>query len=443
MIPMQPTTLKRSEPKTGKMQVFLITWFGQVVSLVGSGLTGFALGVYVYQRTGSATLFAFIGLFAVLPRVLFSPVAGSLVDRWDRRKVMILADVGAGVSTLVVAVLLYTDRLDLWHIYAATAAGSFFGTFQWPAYTAAVSQLVPKVHLGRANGMNQFGRAAAEILAPSLAGVLVLSIGLEGVILIDVATFLFAVLALMLVDFPPVERKTGGNTLVDFRNDLTFGWKYILVRRGLFSLLLFQTGVNFIWGMVGALIVPMILSFTSADQLGFIITIAGVGMFAGSLLMVAWGGPKRRIEGIVTFEALSGVCFLLMGFRPNFWPIAVGAFGAHLTIAIVLGSNQSLWQTKVAHEAQGRVFAAQQMFAKAVSPLAYLAAGPLAEKVFEPLMGSGGSLNLGLSWIVGLGSGRGIGLMFLLMGLAKIILALLAYLNPRVRKLDAELPDAV
>lgn len=430
-------------PFTGGMPAFLLTWFGQVVSLVGSGLTSFALGVWVFERTGSPTLFAYIGLFAVLPRVVFSPVAGALIDRLDRRKVMILADAGAGVSTLFVALMLFTGRLELWHIYLSAAASSLCGTFQWPAYSAAVTQLVPSKHLGRANGMNQFGRAAAEIFSPLLAGVLVLTIHLEGVILIDVATFLFAMLTLSLVRFPRLENQPVGNSLAGFREDLVFGGQYIFARKGLLNLMFFEIAVNFIWGMVGALLVPMILSYTTSDQLGAVITIAGTGMLTGSLVMTGWGGPKRRIHGVLYFELLSGVCFMLMGLRPVFWLTALGAFGAHVTIALVFGSNQTLWQTKIAPESQGRVFAARQMFASLAAPLAYILAGPLAEQVFDPWMVSGNSLSAQLGQVIGQGAGRGIGLMFVLMGAAKMIVSALAYANPRVRLIEDELPDAV
>lgn len=427
------------KPLSAGMPTFIVTWFGQVISLVGSGLTSFALGVWVFERTGSATLFALIGLYVVLPKVIFSPFAGVLVDRWDRRKVMILADVGAGISTLFIALMLYANQLDIWHIYLAAAVSSLFGTFQWPAYMAVVSQLVPEKHLGRANGMNQFGRAAAEIFSPLLAGVLILTIRLEGVILIDVITFLFAMLTLLFVRFPSLDGKTTDQKPATFREDLAFGLKYILARKGLLNLLVFLALVNFIWGMVGALIVPMILSFSTSDKLGAIITIAGVGMLTGSLLMTAWGGPKRRIYGVLFFEMLSGFCFVMMGLRPEIWLIALGAFGAHITIAIVFGSNQALWQSKVEAENQGRVFATQQMFASAASPLAYLLAGPLAERIFEPWVTSGKALSSQLSMIIGSGSGRGIGLMFILMGLIKVGVSFWGYLNPRVRCIEDEL----
>jgi hypothetical protein len=291
--------------------------------------------------------------------------------------------------------------------------------------------------------MNQFGRAAAEIFSPLLAGVLVLTVQLEGVILIDAATFLFAIVTLSMVRFPRLDRKSSGRGLADFKRDLTFGWRYILARRGLLNLLFFQVTVNFIWGMVGALIVPMILNFTTADKLGAIISIAGTGMLAGSLLMAVWGGPRRRVNGVVIFELLSGVCFMLMGLRPEFWLVAVGAFGAHVTIAIVFGSNQALWQTKVEARNQGRVFSAQQMFASLAAPLAYLSAGPLAERFFEPWMASGAAISRVLRPLLGPGAGRGIGLMFVLMGLVKIMVSVWAYRSPHLRRIEDELPDTL
>jgi hypothetical protein len=306
--------------------------------------------------------------------------------------------------------------------------------------------LVPKEHLGRANGLSQFGRGTSEILAPALAGVLLLTIGLAGVILIDILTFLFAVTTLLLVRFPsPLPSTTPpldspGQT--SWWDDIAYGWNYITARRGLFGLLKFFAVVNFIWGMVAALVTPMILGFTSSDTLGIIIGIAGAGMLVGGLAMSVWGGPKRRILGVLNFELLSGACFVLIGLRPAFWPVALGVFGAHATIAVIYGSNQAIWQSKVAPDVQGRVFAFQQMVARAATPLAYLLAGPLAERVFEPLLAANGALATGLGPVIGTGAGRGIGLLFILMGVAKIAVSLAGYLNPRIRDVEDDLPDA-
>ena len=426
------------------MRVFTIVWLGQLVSLVGSGLTSFALGLWVYEHTGSVTQFALIGLFTALPNIVLSPLAGALVDRWDRRWAMILSDTGAGLCTLMVAFLFLTNRIEVWQIYLAAGASAAFGTFQWPAYSAATTLLVPKKHLGRANGMVQFGQAAAEILAPALAGVLVLTTRVQGILLIDFVTFFFAVTTLLLIRFPGPETTTAAQARKDsLWREASYGWRFITARRGLLGLLVFFAVVKFLWGMVGALIAPMILGFTSADVLGAIISIAGGGMLAGSLLMSTWGGPKRRIDGVLHFELLSGLCFLLIGLRPSAWPVALGAFGAHLTIAIIYGSNQAIWQSKVPSNVQGRVFATQQMVAKSTTPLAYLIAGPLADKLFEPLLASDGPLTGSIGQITGVGPGRGIGLLFIVMGILKVAVTLGSYLYPRIRLVEDELPDAI
>lgn len=432
-----------SQSASQRTTTFLIIWLGQVVSLVGSGLTSFALGVWVFEQTGSATQFALIGLSAVLPRVVLSPLAGVMVDRWDRRGLMIVGDVGAGLSTLVVALLLLGSRLEIWHIYLLAGVNAALGTVQWPAFAATTSLLVSKENLGRANGMVQFGQAASEILAPALAGVLVGVIGLDGVILIDVATFVFAVLTLLLVRFPR-PMVMGVNTPEDASlwRGLSVGWRYISARPGLMGLLLFMATVNFLWGMVAALITPMILSWTSSDALGVIISIAGAGMLTGSLVMSAWGGPRRRVKGVLNPEMLSGLCFVLMGLRPSSWLVAAGAFGAHVTIAVVFGCNQAIWQSRVEPQVQGRVFATEQMVARSAAPLAYLLAGPLADRVFEPLLALDGPLAGSLGLVLGAGPGRGIGLLFVLMGAIKVVITLLGWLNPHLRNVEDELPEA-
>ena len=427
-----------------RLTAFTTVWLGQCVSVIGSGLTSFALGVWIFEQTGSATQFALIGLFAVLPRVILSPLAGTIVDRWDRRRAMIVSDAGAGFSTLILVLLLFANRLEIWHIYLIVGTSAAFSTVQWPAYTAATTSLVSKENLGRANGMIQFGQAAAEILAPALAGILVQTIRLEGVILTDFATFAFATITLLLVRFPKPQRSTTGESeSISLKQEITFGWRYISARQGLLGLLVFFAVINFLWGMVGALITPMILGFTTSDMLGAIISIAGAGMLAGSLVMSIWGGLKRRINGVLYFEFLSGICFLLIGLRPSFWLTALGAFGAHVTIAMVYGSNQAIWQSKIAPDVQGRVFATQQMIAKAASPLAYLLAGPLADNVFEPLLAPTGLLAGNIGQIIGFGPGRGIGLLFLAMGIIKMAVTVIGYAHPRIRFVEDELPDAI
>lgn len=426
------------------MRTFFVIWFGQLVSLVGSGLTGFAMGVWLYQETGSVTLFALSNLCFVLPQMLFSPLAGALVDRWDRRRAMILSDTGAGLSTLFLALMLFAGRLEVWHVYLALAVSALFNTFQWPAYSAATTLLVPKKHLGRAGGMVQIGQAVSQLIAPALAGALMVVIGLKGVLVIDFATFAFAVLTLAVVHIPrPKASAEGEAGKGSLWQETVFGWKYIVARPGLLGLLLYFASVNFLGGMTFPLLMPMVLDMTTPDVLGYIASLAGVGMLVGTLVMSTWGGPQRRVYGVLGFCAIEGLLTIVMGAQASIPLIAVSAFGMMICMPIVNGSSQALWQSKVEPDLQGRVFAVRRMIAMAISPLAYVVVGPLADKVFEPLMAVDGSLANSVGQVIGTGPGRGAGLMFIIMGALTVAASAVAYLNPRIRLVEDELPDVV
>ncbi len=433
---------QKSNP--GGFKTFFTIWFGQLVSLTGSGLTGFALGVWVYQRTGSVTQFALISLVTMLPGILFSPIAGALVDRWDRRKVMILSDAGAGVCTLGIAVLFLAGSLEIWHIYLLMGISSSFSAFQWPAYSAAISLLVPKGQLGRANGMVQLSEAAAAIIAPVLAGTLMGVIHIQGIILLDFATFLLAVSTLLIVRVPKptitIEGKAGKGSLL---REAASGWTYIRARHGLLGLLIFFAFSNFTMGIVQVLFTPLVLSFSNPSTLGLILSIAGIGFLSGSLMMSAWGGPKRRIIGILVAHLLMGMALFLAIFPYNAWILGVAAFLVFFCSPVSSSCSQVIWQSKTAPDIQGRVFAMRRMIAWSSLPLAYLLAGPLADKVFEPMLTEGGLLAGSVGRIMGIGPGRGIAFIFMLMGFILLLATLVGYLYPRLRNVEKELPDFI
>ena len=428
----------------GRMTTFTIIWLGQVVSLVGSGLTSFALGVWVFERTGSATQFALIGLAAVVPRVLLSPLAGTIVDRWDRRWVMIMSDTGAGLATLSIAALYMTGNLEVWNIILATAFNSAFSTFQWPAYSAVTTLLVPKEQLGRAGGMVQIGEAVSQLLAPAAAGALFVTVGLGGVIAIDFATYLFAVLTLLFVRVPSPERSEAGKEgQGSIWKEALYGWTYISARAGLLGLLLVFAATNFFSGLVYPLIMPMLMDMTSPDVLGYLVSIVGVGMLVGTLIMSAWGGPKRRIHGVLGFLMISGFFTSMLGVSPLIPMIAIAGFGLFITFPIINGSSQAIWQSKVDPDVQGRVFAVRRMIAWSTTPLAYLVAGPLVDRIFRPLLLEGGALAESVGQVIGVGPSRGTGFLFIVVGTVTIAVSALGYLNPHVRNVEDELPDAV
>lgn len=428
------------------MRIFLTVWLGQVLSAVGTSLTGFALAVWVYQRTGSVTDLALISVAAVLPGMLIAPLTGALIDRHDRRLAMLLSDLAAGLSTLLMAALLLSGALQNWHIYLSVAFNSLCTAVQQPAWAAATTTLVPKAQLGRANGMVQLGQGVAMLIGPAVAGSLMAVIDVHGVIAIDVATFLLAVGVLGVVRFPQhhqgdQDAAPSTPTWAQLRAETGESWRWIAARPGLMGLLVFGVVSNLCLGMVHVLITPLVLSFADEATLGILISTCGVGMLVGSVLMVAWGGPRRRVLGVVIFSTIQGSLLLLGGLQPSAWLVGAGGFGALLAFPIVQACNQTLWQHKVPAALQGRVFSLRQTLTQASLPVAYLAAGPLADRVFEPLLAHQGPLADTLGRALGAGPGRGIGLLFVTLGLLAVGAAWLTYAHPRVRHLERELPD--
>ncbi|MCP6762151.1 MAG: MFS transporter [Fischerella sp. CENA71] len=426
------------------MRVFLIIWFGQMVSVIGSGLTGFALDIWIYQRTGSVTQFAFAFVFSQLPPILISPFAGALVDRWNRRYCMILSDLGAGLSTLAIALLLFAGNLQIWHIYIATALSSIFGSFQWPAYSASIPMLVPKEHLNRANGLTELAGALTMLLPPVLGGALLVTINLQGVILIDFITFLVSIVTLLSVRFPKMKTDTTEEVKkISLLADVIYGWKYITSRPGLLALIYFFAASNFVLAIVSVLLTPLVLSFTSPAILGLILSIDGVGMLVGTLVVTTRKGPTRQIYTILGFQMLGGLCILVTGLRTSAPLIAVAAFLFAFGSPIINCSSQVIWQRKVAPEVQGRVFALEQMIVGSLQPVAYIVSGPLADRVFEPLMAANGLLAASLGQIIGVGKGRGIGLLFIVMGIISMLISVIAFQYRHLRFLEDELLDQI
>ena len=420
---------------------FGLVWFGQVISFIGSGMSSFALGVWIYQKTGSITQFALTSLFIVLPRVVLGPLAGALVDRWDRRYVMMLSDAGGGLSILAIGLLSLAGRLEIWQIYLAIFACRIFDTLRWPAMTAATTQLVPKEHIGRASGMLQIVSAGTVLVSPLIAGTLLSSLGLQGVLLADFATFLFSILTLVLIRIPRPETTTEGRAgRGSLLHEAAYGWTYITARSGLLALLIFLALANFLMEMSVTLFTPMILSFASTAALGRAMSLGGIGYLVGSVIMSVWGCPKHRIHTVLISMLLMGASMTLIGLRPSLPLVMVSIPLCMVFLPITLSANQAIWQNKVAPDVQGRVFAIRQAFILVMPLLAYLVTGPLADNVFEPLLKVGGPLAGSIGQIIGVGVGRGTGLLFITAGLIIVLVSASGYLFPSLRRVENESP---
>jgi MFS family permease len=421
---------------------FLAVWAGQLVSMLGSGLTSFGLMVWLYEKTHAATPYALAFLVSTLPFIFFAPLAGHLADRRSRKAVIIAADSGDAAVTLGILILATSGRLEPWMVYLIAFLSSTFQCFQEPAWSAAVPTLVPKDKLGRANGLSSVSQALATLLPPIVAGLLFDRIGLKGLIAIDFATYFAALAGIAAVRIPrvkPVETGSGSSVL----SDAVFGFRYLAGKKGLLGLVLYYAAANFCLNFGMVLLGPMVLPASGSSGYGAVQACFGAGGLAGGLLFAVWGGPKgKKVPFVLGCIGTAGLGLVLTGLRPSLVLQSAGLFA--MLFAIQLANAVPLFQTKIEAGAQGRTKAARSIISMSLTPLAYLSAGPLADYVVGPALMPGGRLATGaLGKLVGIGPGRGAGLLFVFAGLALLAATLIAGLRPSVRNLEENLPDLI
>ncbi len=413
--------------------------------MLGTGMTNFAVSFWIFQQTGEATALTWAIFFFMAPSVLFSPIAGAIVDRSNRKTIMIVSDLLAGVATIFLLLLLAGENLQIWHIYVANLLAGAANAFQFPAYSAAVTMMLPKEHYGRAAGMLSLAGSASGILAPAFAGALLGPLGLVGIMGIDVITFLFAIAALAIVYIPQPEATAAGRTgQGSLLQESAYGFRYIFARPSLLGLQMVFFCINFLAMFGFAVMIPMILARTGNDEIALasVQSVGAVGGVIGGLLLSAWGGPRRKVNGVLL--GMVGVSIFsqaLMGVGQTVFVWAAASFMGQFLIPILNGSNQAIWQAKVAPDVQGRVFAVRRLIAQITAPLATAVAGPLADNVFEPAMHPDGALAPIFGWLVGTGTGAGMALMFVVTGTIGVAVGLGGYLFPVVRNAEDLLPD--
>ncbi|MEV6975755.1 MFS transporter [Kitasatospora sp. NPDC093806] len=382
------------------MTVFLIVWAGRLLTALGSSISGFALGLWIYQQTGSVTQFATGLLLGFAPGMLAAPAAGVLVDRHRRRTVLLCADTVAMLAAAALAAAQTTGHLTIWQVYATTVVESCCAAFQWPALAAAVTGMVRPDQRGRAGAMTQTALAGAQLLGPMLAAVLLGAGGLRAVLLVDVVSFALGVLTLLIARFPePADHRRRPDQPTHrpgWRAELTEGRKLLTGQPGLRHLLRLVTVFNAAEAAATALLLPLVLSATPADDqnaaVALVSTAGGFGLAVGSVAMSVWAGPRRPLPWITAATVLSGAAVLLAGLHPRPGLLAAAAFTFFLGLPVVSSCSQVLWQSAVAAEAQGRVFALRRMFTQGGTLLGYLLAGPLVSLVCNPLVAPGGPL---------------------------------------------------
>jgi DHA3 family macrolide efflux protein-like MFS transporter len=383
---MNNTTSATEQPESRTMTPFFVIWTGQAFSLLGSRLVQFALVWWLTETTGSATVLALATMVALLPQVFVSPFAGALVDRWNRRMVMIVADSVIALATVVLAVLYALNAVQVWHIYALMLIRSAGGAFHWAAMQASTTMLVPEKHLSRVAGLNQTLHGVAGIVAPPLGAVLFELLPMQGILAIDVGTAALAIAALFFTHIPQPKRIEQAETVqgqtsvvADLREGLRFVWGW----PGLRMIVAMATLINLLVNPGFSLLPIMVTDHFGggALQLAWLQSAWGIGMVSGGLALGVWGGFKRRVATGLFALALQGFGIMAVGLAPaSALILALGAlFFAGFMNPIVNGSLFAVLQAVVPPDMQGRVFTLALSGSAAMSPLGMAIAGPVAD----------------------------------------------------------------
>jgi MFS family permease len=411
---------------------FTALWAPQTLALTGRGLTTFALGVWVYERTHSATLFALLEAIAILPGIVAAPIIGWSVDRLGARRAMLMADASAVLVVLALEAVFYRGVASTATLYVIVTFGAILTCLRWPAYTALVTLVAPPAHVARAAALMQVGYAGQQVVAPAVAGMLLGVIGMNGVIGIDLrlSAVAFGSLLLMPIRTPAIHD-------AHVWEDLREAWT-LIGDRGLFRLAAYIVASYLFGGLVIALATPLVLTLAGPEALGFVLAAMGIGMLAGAVVASSLARPEGGIRRLLRYDAML-VTAMLAAFAGT-TPVRMAMIGFVFLFGLagMIAEEQAVWQVRIPVAAQGRVFALRRAITWASLPVSYAIAGPLADHVFTPAMMPGGALAAWLGPVMGVGPGRGIALLFVCGGLAKGTVVLSGARDRKLRSLDID-----
>lgn len=414
---------------------FLLIWAGEFLSVIGTGLTTFALGVYVYQRTNTASSYVFILMCIFLPPFLLKPYGGVLADRYDRRLMMVLGDSGASLGLIFIFVMMATGRIELWHIYLGIAMSSVFSAFQEPAYKALITDLLPEEQYAKASGLMQLASSAQYLISPFLAGILLTVMKVEYIFLLDISTFFIASVIVIWI------RKSLGGTITQpshqpFFADLKDGIQAFSKNRGVVHLVLTIMLVLFFVGLLQSLIVPMLLNLTTPKAVGIAQSLCASGMIIGSLFIGVFGSKQKHVITLVLSLFLSGIFFAGLGLSTQIFVVTAAGFLFFATLPFINTSIEVLIRKNIDNRQQGRVWSIISMITYFGSIIAFAVAGFLADHIFNPLLVSSGLLAGTVGRVIGVGVGRGIALIFILSGIMIALIAALIWRNSHIKSLE-------
>jgi MFS family permease len=414
---------------------FIYIWIGQFISIIGTGLTIFSLGVYVYQQTNTASSYVFILMCAFLPPFLLRPYGGILADRYDRRVLMIMGDLGASSCLLIIFFMMLKGDIQLWHIYLGIATSSIFSAFQDPAYKALVTDLLPEELYAKASGLMQLASSAQYLISPFLAGILLTLIDIKFIFLIDVTTLLIASSIVIWV------RKSIGiitikhpkhNIIADFRE----GIQAFSKNKGVVNLVITTMFILFFVGLLQSLFLPMMLNLTTIKVVGTSQSIQASGILIGSLFIGLFGSKNKHVKILSISLFLAGVFFANIGVSTNVFFITMAGFMFFATLPFINTSIEVLIRKNIENSKQGRVWSIISNVTYLGSIIAFAVAGLLADKIFNPLFEPEGLFVENIGAIIGVGNGRGIALIFIISGIMIVAISFFIRQDKKIKGLE-------
>ncbi|BCZ47741.1 hypothetical protein psyc5s11_38080 [Clostridium gelidum] len=422
-----------------ELKNFLILWSSQSLSQFGSSMTSFSLIVWAFEKQDSVLSISMLMICSLLPSILLSFLAGTFIDKWNKKLIMIISDTIAAICSVFVLILLFNNRLEISYLYIINVILGIMNAFQSPASSVAVTMIVPKRHYIKISGLQSLSSSMVTTFTPLVATSIYAFGGTKVILFIDLSTFFVAFIALLfcvkIPDYVAYKKKQKLSTLADCLD----GVSYIFNNKSILHLIIFMGFVNLIASIYNCNLTPMILARTDNNKiiLGVITSFVGIGGVIGSILFTIKKTSKSKVNTIfnsITFSFL--ICNTLLGIGGNAYIWSFAVLAGHIAVPFLTGNVEVLMRTKVPIEIQGRVFSARNTIQYATIPIGYILGGILADKCFEPIMASNSYLKQILSMIVGSGKGSGISIIFIIIGITGFAVCCMFRRNKYIKALD-------
>ena len=421
------------------MKNFYKLWLGELISNIGSGMTAFALSVYVYEKTGSVSYISLITLLSFMPSIILSPIGGLLADRYDRRLLMIIGDLFSGLGLIYILWNIQAGEKSIVPIFVGITFSSIFTSLLEPSYRATLTDILEEENYAKASGLIQAAGSAKYLISPVIAGMILSVVDIRVILLLDILTFITTCLMIFLV------RKSMNSETQNYKKDsfkgLLEGLFIIKENKGVYSLVIIMFFVCFFMGFIQILIRPMILALSSVKTAGMMESLCAVGLLIGSL-WIGIAGIKKNYSKILAVACFfCGIFMSMTGVNKNLAIIGISTFLFFSTLPFMNSCADVLVRVSVPNELQGRVWGLISLITQMGTVAAYIISGIMADYVFEPMFNKNGILVENIGIIIGTGKGRGIGFMLILSGIGMLIMAIVIWKNGEIREVSEKCVD--